>query len=180
MGSFLGVGVSRSSKVKESLFFVMNEEAKRNVLRRIPYGLYVIGLKDGNSYHAFTGSWLTQCSMKPPKVVLGVRQGTHSLESLKSGKVFSVNFISKSDKKIVEQFFKPASPEKGRFGDVAFTIGKTGAPILECATQVLECELRDVIDGGDHALVVGEVVEAEIRKDEPSLIMSDTPWHYGG
>ena len=158
----------------------MNEEAKRSVLRQIPYGLYVIGVTDKNVCHAFTGSWFTQISMKPPRVLLGVRQGTHSLELMKSGKVFSVNFLAKSDKKIFEQFFKPAPATGNRFGDVTYGLKKTGAPVLDAATQYLECEVREIVEAGDHSAVVGEIVEAEVLKNCKPLVMSDTPWHYGG
>ncbi len=158
----------------------MNEDAKRRLLRKIPYGLYIIGVKDKESCHAFTGSWVSQCSMMPPRIMLGVRHGTHSLEMIKTGKVFSVNFMAKTDKKILEQFFK-ATPSSGdRFGDVEFSLKKTNTPVLKNAIAYLECEVRDIFEAGDHSIVIGEVVEAEITKDEPPLIMSDTPWHYGG
>ena len=158
----------------------MNEEAKRRILRQIPYGLYVIGLKDGDSHHAFTGSWLSQCSLKPPRVMLGVRCGTHSLDLLQKSKVFSVNFLPKSEKKILEQFFRLAPPIGNRFGEVRYHVKKTGTPILDSAAGYLECEVRHVFEAGDHSIVVGEVIEAEILKEDSPLVMSDTPWHYGG
>src|SRR5688572_4739503 len=111
----------------------MNEEAKKKLLQKIPYGLYVIGVKDGAAHHAFTGSWLSQCSMKPPRVMLGVRHGTHSIEMLKNGKVFTVNFLAKEDKKILEQFFKSTPASGNRFGDLTFQLKITGAPILDKA-----------------------------------------------
>ena len=158
----------------------MNEEAKKNILKKIPYGLYVIGVKDKNSQHAFTGSWLSQCSMKPPRIMLGVRHGAHSLEMIKEGKAFSVNFMAKKDKKIFEQFFKTPPSNGNRFGDLEFSLKKTRTPILKDAVAYLECEVKNIFETGDHSIVIGEVVEAEITKDEPPLIMSDTPWHYGG
>lgn len=158
----------------------MDEQAKHNILRNIPYGLYVIGVKGQGTTHGFTGSFFSQCSMKPPRVMLGVRHDTHSLELIKESRVFTVNFVSKADRKILEQFFKPAPPTGNRFGDVSFSLKKTGAPVLDSAIAYLECEVKDIFEGGDHCIVVGEVVDAEIRKEEPPLIMSDTPWHYGG
>ena len=158
----------------------MNEESKKKILRQIPYGLYVIGLKDGDSHHAFTGSWLSQCSMKPPRIMLGVRSGTHSLELIKKGKFFSINFLPKSEKKILEQFFKPTPADGNRFGEVTYSLKKTGTPVLDKAVCYLECEVKDAHDVGDHSIVIGEVVEAEILQNDPPLVMGDTPWHYGG
>ena len=158
----------------------VNEEAKKKILRLIPYGLYVIGLKDGDSHHAFTGSWLSQCSMKPPRVMLGVRSGTHSLELIQKGKMFSVNFLPKSEKKTLEQFFKPTPADGNRFGDVTYGLKKTGTPILDSAVGYLECEVKHIFDAGDHFIVIGEVIEAEVLKEDLPLVMGDTPWHYGG
>src|SRR3989344_376057 len=141
----------------------MTEHARRHILRIIPYGLYVIGVKDHDSYHAFTGSWFSQVSMTPPRVMLGVRQNSHSFELLKK------------DKKILEQFFKPTPASGNRFGDLGFQLKKTGTPILDDAIAYLECEVAHIYDVGDHSIVVGEVVSAEVLKEEPPLIMSDTP-----
>ena len=158
----------------------MDEQAKKKILQQIPYGLYVIGVKEGNSHHAFTGSWLSQCSMKPPRVMLGVRGGTHSLEMLKQGKVFSINWLAKDDKKILEQFFKPTPASGNRFGELSYKTFKTGAPVLDKALSFLECELVEVREAGDHSIVIGEVVNAERRSEDAPLVMGDTPWHYGG
>ncbi|OGW82623.1 MAG: hypothetical protein A3C47_02720 [Omnitrophica bacterium RIFCSPHIGHO2_02_FULL_51_18] len=159
---------------------MLNEETKKKILRQIPYGLYVIGVKDKDTTHAFTASWLSQCSLKPPRVMLGVRHGTHSLDLLKNGKVFSVNFVSKESKKIIEQFFKHTPASGNRFGDLGYTIKKTGAPVLDAAAHYIECEVKNIVDAGDHSIVIGEVVAAEILKDVAPLVMGDTPWHYGG
>ncbi len=158
----------------------MDETAKKSILRKIPYGLYVIGVKDGASHHAFTGSWFSQCSMKPPRVMLGVRHGTHSLELLKQGGVFSVNWLSKEDKKILEQFFKPTPSNGNRFGDLTYQLKKTGTPILDQALAFIECEVIDIHEAGDHSIVIGEVVNAQVFRPDAPLLMSDTPWHYGG
>jgi len=158
----------------------MNEEAKKRILRLIPYGLYVIGVKDGEGHHAFTGSWFSQCSMKPPRVMLGVRHGTQSLDMIRRGKVFSVNWLAKEDKKVLEQFFKPAPSSGDRFGDLTYKLFKTGTPVLDKALSFIECEVAHIHEAGDHSIVIGEVVNAEVRSDTPPLVMGDTPWHYGG
>ena len=158
----------------------MDEQAKKKVLRHIPYGLYVIGVRDKESHHAFTGSWLSQCSMKPPRVMLGVRHDTHSLDLIRESKVFSVNFLAKSDQKLMAQFFKPTPASGNRFGEAGYSLKKTGAPVLDHAVSYLECNVVNIYEGGDHSIVVGEVVEAATAKEESPLIMSDTPWHYGG
>ncbi len=43
----------------------------------------------------------------------------------------------------------------------------TGAPVLDSALAVLECRTTAVHDGGDHSIIVGEVVAVDGPTDVP-------------
>ena len=47
-----------------------------------------------------------------------------------------------------------------RFGCTPWSSGEAGAPILEDSLCVFECERFAVYDGGDHHILVGQVVKA--------------------
>ena len=47
-----------------------------------------------------------------------------------------------------------------RFGPTPWSCGEAGAPILEDSLGVFECERYAVYDGGDHHILVGQVVKA--------------------
>ena len=159
----------------------MDLQAKKTALRKIPHGVYIIGVRQGDQLNAFTGTWLTQVSFTPPLVALGIKKDSHSFEMIKQDRVFSVNLLGKGQKAIAEHFVKPATVAGEKLKGVRYRPGKTGAPILEEAIAYFECEVREIAnDGGDHALVIGEVVEAGVPKDEPALTLTDTGWHYGG
>jgi flavin reductase (DIM6/NTAB) family NADH-FMN oxidoreductase RutF len=159
----------------------MDLQAKKTALRKIPHGVYVIGVRHGEQVNAFTGTWLTQVSFTPPLVALGVKKDSHSYEMVRQGRVFSVNLLGKDQKPVAEHFVKPASVVGEKLAQVRHRPGKTGAPILEEAIAYFECEVRELAsEGGDHAVVIGEVVEAGVRRDEPALTLMDTGWHYGG
>lgn len=159
----------------------MNQDAKKKLLRYIPNGLFVIGVKSDKKLHAFTGSWVTQISMKPPAIVIGVRKDSRAIRILRKGKVFTLNYIRKENKDTLAHFFKPVVHEGNRLGHYHFHTDATGAPILDEAIGYLECRVKKIMSNfGDHAVVIGEIVNAKIKEDLPPLILSDTPWHYGG
>ena len=159
----------------------MDLQAKKVALRKIPHGVYIVGVKQGDQLNAFTATWLTQVSFTPPLVALGIRKDSHSLEMLKQGRVFSVNLLGKDQKAVAEHFVKPATVVGEKLQGVKYRAGATGAPVLEDAIAFVECEVREIAnERGDHAIVIGEVVEAGVRKDEPALTLMDTGWHYGG
>ena len=159
----------------------MDLQAKKTALRKIPHGVYIVGVKQETQLNAFTGTWFTQVSFTPPLVALAVKRASHSFEMIRHSRVFSVNWLGKDQQSIAEQFVKPAAVVGEKLRDVRHRLGKTGAPILEEAIAYVECEVREIAnEQGDHALVIGEVVEAGVHKDEPALTLMDTGWHYGG
>ena len=159
----------------------MDLNAKKIALRKIPHGLYIVGVKQGSRLNAFTGSWLTQVSFTPPLVALGVRKDSHSFQMIEQERVFSINLLGKDQKALAEHFVRPATVVGEKLQQVKHRLGATGTPILEDAIAFVECQVREIASQhGDHAVVIGEVVEAGVRKDVPSLTLMDTGWHYGG
>lgn len=159
----------------------MDLQAKKTALRKIPHGVYVVGVKQGSQLSAFTATWLTQVSFTPPLVALGIRKDSHSLQMVEQDRVFSINILGKDQKALAEHFVKPSQTPGEKLKGVKHAPGKTGVPVLEEAIAYVECELREIANHqGDHAIIIGEVVEALVRKDEPALTLMDTGWHYGG
>ena len=160
----------------------MDLEAKKIALRKIPHGVYVVGVAHDGHRNAFTATWFTQVSFTPPLVAVGINKESHSLQMIQQGKVFSVNILGKAHKPLAEHFVKPATVVGEKLTTVAHQLGKTGTPILNDAIAYVECEVREIANSlGDHAVVIGEVVEAGVRnKEEAALTLLDTGWHYGG
>ena len=160
----------------------MDLEAKKIALRKIPHGVCVVGVAHDGHRNAFTATWFTQVSFTPPLVAVGIKKESHSLQMIQQGKVFSVNILGKAHKPLAEHFVKPATVVGEKLTTVAHQLGKTGTPILNDAIAYVECEVREIANSlGDHAVVIGEVVEAGVRnKEEAALTLLDTGWHYGG
>ncbi len=158
----------------------MDKETRKKILRKIPYGLYILGLRQGDQYHGMVGSWISQCSFEPPLLMLGMKKGSYSHSMIDQNPFLSINFPKKDQKKLVESFFRPYEVKDGKFGEVPFRLGKNGVPILEDTLGHLECKVQQVIPGGDHDILIAEVIESEMRDDIDMLTMKDTGWHYGG
>ena len=158
----------------------MDEQVKKKVLRMITYGVYVIGVKDRTTVHAFTGTWFSQASFKPPLVMLGVSSDGRSAHMFKESRVFSVNILGQDQKEIAQNFFKCPDPKDGKFGTVAYEPGSNGCPLLKETPAFLECRVVELVEKGDHLVVIGEVMEAGVKKEMAPLALSETPWKYGG
>lgn len=158
----------------------MDLEAKKKALRKIVHGVYVVGVKDEEHLNAFTATWVTQVSFKPPLVVAGISKESLSYRIIEKSRVFTINFLGKDQKPLAQHFLKPAHLGGDKLSGIRYRPGKTGAPILEEAIAFVECEVRDIHPGGDHAIVIGEVIEAGVREDVDPLALKETGWQYGG
>jgi flavin reductase (DIM6/NTAB) family NADH-FMN oxidoreductase RutF len=158
----------------------VDPEVKKQALRRIVHGVYVIGVCDGERRNAFTATWITQISFEPPLVAVGVRKDSLSFGMIEASGVFTVNLLGAGQKPLAQHFIKPAHLGGDKLAGVPHRAGSTGAPILEEAPAFLECRVQAIHPAGDHSIVVGEVVEAGLGKAAEPLTLKETGWQYGG
>lgn len=143
----------------------MNADAKKTVLRMIPYGIYVLTADDGKgNVAAATVNWVTQTAFAPPLVVVGVKTDSGAYQVVKTAKTFVLNMLGKDHKGLAFTFFKPAQVSDGKLSGQAIRKGTTGAPILVDAPGAVECKVTSIVEQGDHHIVVGEVIEAHLQK----------------
>lgn len=167
----------------------MDAEAKKTALRMIPYGIYVLTADDGKgNVGAATVNWVTQGSFSPPLVVVGVKADSGAHTVVKGTGKFALNMLGKEHKGLAFTFFKPAKVEAGKLSGQAFHTGTNGTPILDDAIAAVECSVREIVELGDHHIVVAEVTEAVVMKqpagraDAAILEMKDLgdTVYYGG
>lgn len=159
---------------------MLDEQAKKTMLRKIPHGIYICGVKDGEEINGFTISWLMQSSFKPPQVVNCVNQNHTSYQMIKNSGVFAISFLEDSQKDLAQKFFQPLRRVGNRFEDIEFYTGETGCPIISDALGYVECKVVGAVEQGDHTVFVGEVIAAGIHREGKQLLLEDTGWQYGG
>jgi flavin reductase (DIM6/NTAB) family NADH-FMN oxidoreductase RutF len=167
----------------------MDANDKKQALRMIPYGLYVLAAESSDGrVAASTVNWVTQASFEPPLVAVGVKadSGAHSI--IKESGVFALNVLGKGQDSLAFSFFKPVERDGNSIAGQPFTSGSAGAPLFSNALAFLECRLVETVERGDHSLFVGEVVDAglskslEGRPDDATLALRDLgeKTFYGG
>lgn len=159
---------------------MLDEQAKKTILRKIPHGIYVCGVKDGEDVNGFTVSWLMQASFKPPLVVSCVKQDSKSHEMIKNSGVFAISFLDENQKDVAQKFFQPQRRVGNKFDDVEFHLGETGCPILTDSLGYIECQVVGAVEKGDHTVYVGEVIAAGVNREAEALRLETTGWQYGG
>lgn len=159
---------------------MLDEQAKKTMLRKIPHGLYICGVCEGEEVNGFTASWVMQASFQPPLVVNCVNQKSISHAMIQASQVFALSFLADGQKELAQKFFKPLRRVGNKFEDVEFYIGETGCPIISETLGYVECRVVGSVDQGDHTVFVGEVITSGVHREGEPLLLESTGWQYGG
>src|SRR5438128_7576550 len=83
------------------------DRLRRRALWTMPYGLYVVGSRDGDRRNLMTLNWATQVSFDPKLIGIGVEKPAVTHELIAASQRFSLCTIDREDRAIVRKFTKP-------------------------------------------------------------------------
>jgi flavin reductase (DIM6/NTAB) family NADH-FMN oxidoreductase RutF len=159
----------------------IDDQLLNRITWKIPNALALIGSRAGEERNAMTTSWITQLSMEPVLIGVGVDNTAVTHRLITDGGSFTVNLWDAEDTRVFVKFSKPATYEDGALNGRSIREEATGAPVFDEAIAWVDCEVRQSLNLGTHTLFVGEVVDGAINEDEArSAAMSDTRMKYGG
>lgn len=152
----------------------MDKKVKKKVLQQIPYGAYVVGTRteDGKD-HLMFGTWLMQTSFKPPLVAFAFKAGSRTLANVRRSKSFTVSFLADGMGELAEHVLDEA------FDKVKTERSPANLPVVSGSAGWIECRFEDIVERGDHHIVLAEVVDAGGGGGK-SLLLDALGWHYGG
>ena len=159
----------------------MDLKKKQKALRMISNGMYVLTSRAGVKYGGATVTWLSQASFKPPLIMAAVRPESTVFACLSESRHAAIHVLGSHQQEIARKFLSSTEVTDGMMNGEPFGQGTTSAPILKNVSSYIECKVHQIIDdGGDHAVVLMEVVNVGHTDDVKPLLVADSPWKYGG
>jgi len=163
----------------------MSDDPIKDALQMMPYGFYSITTHHEDDVNAMVANWITQVSFEPRQVAIGLQKSSYSHGLVEKGRVFTINLFRSEDKESMMSFTKGRSKNPDKMKEAKFTAAPiTGCPVLEGSAAYIEFKLVDIIDiGGDHDIVIGEAVGANVLKPSDAADMITLPgigWSYAG
>ena len=135
----------------------------RNVFGQFATGVTIVTYRDaGGTPRGATMNSFTSVSMDPPLVLVSVARNAKACDGL-DGNEFTINILAANQADLALHFAGRPDPRLA----VTWHGHTDGPPRLRGTTAWLQCRPWQTYDGGDHVLVVGEVVRHETRAAEP-------------
>ena len=150
----------------------MKTEETRNLrqaLGSFPTGVTVVTAKDidGNPV-GFTANSFTSVSLNPKLILICIDKESFNINSFSKGGSFAVSVLSEDQQYISNTF---ASPEIDRFKDILWESKTTGSPVISDSVAWFDCETQNIIEGGDHLILIGQVKEFGYNPQTPLVYL---------
>jgi 3-hydroxy-9,10-secoandrosta-1,3,5(10)-triene-9,17-dione monooxygenase reductase component len=137
----------------------------RQALGSLPTGVTVVTATGPDGPTGATANAVTSLSLDPPMMLACLDRGSRTLDAVRAAGHFGVNGLAAAQRELAQRFAtKDPHPEKWR--DVEWS-ESSGMPRIAGSLLWVACELHDLIDGGDHLIVTGSVLEAEGTEGDP-------------
>jgi flavin reductase (DIM6/NTAB) family NADH-FMN oxidoreductase RutF len=158
-------------------------DVRTEALNFLSNGVYILTATTLDAIHAATVTWASQVSFQPALVIVALRRNSHLAQAVRKAHRFALNIMADDQQESVARFFShytaPLEEATGQDKLFRMTMGK--CPLLTDGMAWLECKLvAEPASPGDHALMLGEVTGAGVRRQGRPMILYDTPWSYGG
>jgi flavin reductase (DIM6/NTAB) family NADH-FMN oxidoreductase RutF len=134
----------------------------RRVLGHFPTGVTIITAIDGGEAVGLAVGSFFSVSLDPPTVGFCAGKGSSTWPRIARGGSFCVNVLGEAQEDVCRRF---ATKGADRFAAVGWSASATGSPKLDGVLAWIDCRIVDVVDSGDHHIVVGDVVALDVDHD---------------
>jgi 3-hydroxy-9,10-secoandrosta-1,3,5(10)-triene-9,17-dione monooxygenase reductase component len=139
----------------------------RRVMGHFATGVTVITTKDRDGTpQGLTANAFMSVSLNPPLILISVDKGATCYACFEPQNGFTVNFLSEAQEDISRRF---ATKGVDKFAGLQWKEGNNGAAILDGILGHVECKITQCYDGGDHTIVLGEIVNVNATGERPLL-----------
>ncbi len=154
------------SEPTDSLVDVFDKREFRRALGQFATGVTVITTRDADGTpRGFTANSFTSVSLDPPLILICIGKHAASLPVFENAPDFAVTILAEQQRDVAGLF---ASQRPDKFDVADWTAGKNGMPVVDGGLAWMECARHQVVDAGDHIILIGLVTDFGYR-DGPVL-----------
>lgn len=141
-------------------------EEYRRVLGRFATGVAIVSTVQDGVDHAMTVNAFTSVSLDPLLVLFCPEKIARFHDVVLETRLWAVSILGEQSQEASRWFATRGRPLEGQLSGWKTQRGvHTGAAIFSEAIGALECRTKAVHDGGDHSIVVGEVLDFTVPSE---------------
>lgn len=152
---------------RDALYYQAGSDPRtlRDALGCFATGVTVVTtLDEAGQPVGLTANSFSSVSLDPPLILFCLARSSTNVDRFRQAEHFAINVLHIGQQPTSGVF---ARSQADRFQDVAWETWDTGAPILSGALASFECGTEQIVEAGDHLVIIGRVKRArfEPRRD---------------
>ena len=135
----------------------------RDAMGMLPTGVTIVSAPGEDGPAGATANAVSSLSIEPMLMLACLDRGSRTLLAVQAANRFGISVLHAGQEEVARSFATKA-PVAEKWQGVAWT-EREGVPAIDGALAFVACELRDVIAGGDHVIVTGDVIALDAPPD---------------
>lgn len=147
---------------------VLDGARLREVMGHYPTGVVVVtGRTSAGEIQAMVVGTFSSVSLDPPLVSFMPMRTSRTFERLRDCESLCINIVGGGDEETVGQI---ARRWENKLEGIGWRALPSGAPVLDAAIAWLETSIAQIVEAGDHWIVLCAVHEVQVNDPAPPLI----------
>ncbi len=140
-------------------------EEFRSTMALLPTAVTIVTARGASGPAGATANAVLSLSLEPPLMLACLDRGSRTLDALREAGAFGISVLAAGQTTLAREFATKA-PHSEKFRDVS-SVERAGVPLIDGAVAWIACSLRELHDGGDHEIAIGEVLAVGGEGGEP-------------
>ena len=149
----------------------------REAMSQLPAAVNIITTDGEAGRHGMTASAVCSVSDDPATVLVCVNRNSAMNAKLKANGRFCVNTLDLRHQALSMDFANSRRSIEDRFADHDWVTLATGAPALEDAAIILDCEVETITESGSHSVFFGLIRAVRTGGSSEPLIYFNRDFH---
>ncbi|AOI87397.1 flavin reductase [Burkholderia pseudomultivorans] len=134
---------------------VINTRELRDAFGAFMTGVTIVTtVRDDGQPLGFTANSFSSVSLDPALLLVSIAKTSSNFQTFSTAGHFAINILAEGQKDLSNRF---ARPSDDRFANVGWHLSAHRNPLIDDVSAWFDCTTHEVIDAGDHAIIVGKV-----------------------
>ncbi|HEV7351156.1 flavin reductase family protein [Telluribacter sp.] len=114
--------------------------------------------------------WAMPVAMGGKMLCVALYKVDYTLELVRSSGLLNLNLLAQEQTSLITKLGRKSGREVDKFKKLAFALDERGCPYLTDAVGYVQCRVVSYADGGDHELVICEVIRQVVLHPDKKVL----------
>ena len=148
----------------------------RSLARQWAASVTVVTVRPGDPARpddGFTATGFLTVSIEPPIVLVSAAKSSSAGAMLRGAGAFAISLLARDQRALADAFAQPHEHRNFLWSDLPVVRDHAGVALLGGSLGAFSATVRQIVDAGDHTLVLGDVTALHLGPPGDALVYRD-------